>query len=461
MTLAEIKPTQVALEKNGFLDRMPDMKLPEKPPTRVRSLVFWMVFFGFGLFGGLLFWASTAQMTSAVVSSGAFKVVGDRLVVQHYEGGIVKEINVLEGDRVEEGQVLAVLDTTRTEAQLAILRSQLASALAHDSRLKAELMGAKTLEPSAELSALIDANPHAAGLFEAQVAVFDTNNDLENGQLEIIQSRLDQLKEQELGQENRAAAFRRQLELIQEERADLDGLFKQGLVTKTRLSGALQRESRLVGDLAQLDSQREGTLVRGSEMQERMLQVRRDRLRRNSDERQAVQERVFDLRQRLAATEDVLDRQTIRAPRAGRVVNLAVNTVGGVIESGDSMLEIVPVEGGLVLETRIAVSDIDEVHHGGTATVRLTAYSFRSTPPVIGTVTHVAADASIDPATGMQYYRVDVSVPPAEIAALQNVEALPGMPAQAMIETGEQSLMDYMLNPLLGAMSTAMKEGDT
>ena len=189
--------------------------------------------------------------------------------------------------------------------------------------------------------------------------------------------------------------------------------------------------------------------------------MRRDRLRRNSDQRQVVQERIFDLRQRLEATRDVLERQTVRAPRTGRVVNLAVNTVGGVVESGDPMLEIVPLDGDLVLETRIAVSDIDEVHHGGTAVVRLTAYSFRTTPPVTGTVTHVAADASIDPATGLQFYRVDVSVPPEEIAALQTVDALPGMPAQAMIETGEQSLMDYMLNPLLGSMATAMKEGES
>lgn len=461
MTLAEIKPTQVALEKSGFLDRMPDAKLPAKPPTRVRSLVFWMVFCGFGLFGGLLFWAASAQMTSAVVSNGQFKVVGDRLVVQHFEGGIVEEINVVEGDKVEEGQVLAVLNSTRTRAQMAILTNQLASALAQDSRLQAELVGGEQITASEELNDLMLRDARLSGLFEAQEAVFRTNNDLENGQIEIIKSRMAQLTEQLDGQDKRRAAFQTQLELLQEERADLDGLYQQGLVTKTRLSNTLQRESRLVGDLAQLDSQREGTLERASEMQERMLQIRRDRLRRNSDERQVVQERIFDLRQRLDAVDDVLARQTIRAPRSGRVVNLAVNTLGGVIEGGDPMLEIVPLEGGLVLETQIALSDIDEVHQGGEAIVRLTAYSFRSTPPVTGIVTHVAADATIDPATGRHFYRVDISVPAQEIAALQNVEALPGMPAQAMIETGEQSLMDYMLNPLLGSMATAMKEGDS
>lgn len=461
MTLAEIKPTKVALETSGFLDRMPDAKLPTKPPTRVRSLVFWMAFCGFGLFGGLLFWAASAQMTSAVISNGQFKVLGDRLVVQHFEGGIVDEINVVEGDTVEAGQVLAVLNGTRTEAQMAILTNQLASALSQDARLQAELLEANEVVPSQELLDLMERDARLAGLLEAQTAIFRTNNDLEKGQIEIVKSRITQLNEQLAGQDNRRAAFQTQLELLQEDRADLDGLFQQGLVTKTRLSNTLQRESRLVGDLAQLDSQREGTLVRASEMQERMLQIRRDRLRRNSDERQVVQERIFDLRQRLDAVDDVLARQTIRAPRSGRVVNLAINTLGAVIEGGQPLMEIVPLDGGLVLETQIALSDIDEVKKGGEAVVRLTAYSFRSTPPVTGTVTHVAADATIDPTNGRPFYRVDISVPPEEIAALQNVEALPGMPAQAMIETGEQTLMDYMLNPLLGSMATAMKEGDS
>ena len=461
MTLAEIKPTQVALEKSGFLDRMPDAKLPSKPPTRVRSLVVWMVFLGFGLFGGLLFWAATAQMTSAVISNGQFKVFGDRLVVQHYEGGILREINVIEGQSVQEGEVLAVLDSTRSKAQRAILTNQLASALAQEARLQAELAGYEEIKPSDELKALMATDPRLSGVFEAQKAVFRTNNDLENGQIDIIKSRMDQLEDQLTGQNNRHAAFQNQLELIKEERADLDNLYKQGLVTKQRLSNALQRESRLVGDMAQLDSQREGTLTRASEMQERMLQIRRDRLRRNSDERQVIEERIFDLRERLDAINDVIERQTIRAPQSGRVVNLAVNTLGGVIEGGDPLLEIVPMDGDLVLETQIALSDIDEVKQGGTATVRLTAYSFRSTPPVYGTVTHVAADANIDPVTGRPFYRVDITVPPEEIAALQNVEALPGMPAQAMIETGRQTLMDYMLNPVLGGMSTALKEGES
>ncbi|WP_299882916.1 HlyD family type I secretion periplasmic adaptor subunit [uncultured Sulfitobacter sp.] len=461
MTLAEIKPTQVALEKSGFLDRMPDAKLPTKPPTRVRSLVFWMAFCGFGLFGGLLFWASTAQMTSAVVSNGQFKVLGDRLVVQHFEGGIVEEINVVEGETVEEGQILAVLNGTRTEAQLGILTNQLASALAQHSRLQAELLEADEIVPSQELLELIERDARLSALLDAQKAVFETNNDLENGQVEILKSRMTQLNEQLSGQDKRRAAFQTQLDLLQEDRAALDDLYQQGLVTKTRLSNTLQRESRLIGDLAQLDSQREGTLVRASEMQERMLQIRRDRLRRNSDERQGVEERIFDLRQRLDAVDDVQARQTIRAPRAGRVVNLSINTLGAVIDSGDPLLEIVPLDGDLVLETQIALSDIDEVKQGGEAVVRLTAYSFRSTPPVTGTVTHVAADATVDPATGRPFYRVDITVPPEQIAALQNVEALPGMPAQAMIETGEQTLMDYMLNPLLGSMATAMKEGDS
>lgn len=460
MSMVDITPRD-AVEKSGFLDRMPDVKLPKTPPTRVRRLVFWMVFCGFGLFGALMFWAATVQMTSAVISSGAFRVQGDRLTVQHLEGGIVRDINVAEGDVVSEGQILFELDDTRARAQLGIIENQLASALAQEARLRAELVRSESLEMSPELEMLISKDSRLDGLFEAQKAVFQSDNNMESGQIEIIKSRISQLNEQLDGQEKRRLAYVRQIEIVQEELSDLQQLLAQGLVPKTRVSNRMQAETQLMGDMARVESGRDSTIQRIGEMQERLLQVERDRIRRNSEERQRVQENIFDLRQRMDAIKDVLSRLTIRAPRSGRIVNLNVNTLGGVIEGGDPLLEIVPEDSGLILETRIAPSDIDEVQYGGKATVRLTAYSFRSTPPVNGVVSMVAADSVIDPATGISFYRVDITVPPEEISALPNVRALPGMPAQAMIETGRQTLVDYLIDPVLGRMSIALKEGSS
>jgi HlyD family type I secretion membrane fusion protein len=450
--------------QGGFRNLMPrsdslDVVLPKHPPTRVRQLVLWLVVCGFGLFGGLVFWATKAELTSAVVASGAFNVAGDRLAVQHFEGGILRELKVAEGDRVAEGQVIAQLDGRRIQAQLAILNGQLASLLAQQARLTAEQAGHPTLAPDPELARLIAANPALAQLVAVQHDLLLSNRALHQGQMDIIEGRITQLRDQLKGRDARIRATEEQLALVQEELGDLAGLFEKGLVPKTRISQRQMQQSGLIGTLGTLESDRGNVQERIGEMQERQLQAGRDRAARIASESQEVQERLLDLRQRLDATWDVAERQTIRAPRDGRVVGLNINTLGQVVEPGQTLLELMPENAGLLVETRVAVADIDEVSMGSQARVQLTAYSFRSTPPVRGEVVMVAAGSSVDANTGQAYYPVHIRIADAELAALPNVRALPGMPAQAMIETGRQTLADYLISPVLASMSQALKEG--
>ncbi|MGR3762477.1 HlyD family type I secretion periplasmic adaptor subunit (plasmid) [Roseobacteraceae bacterium NS-SX3] len=461
MTLAEYDPKNPAAASSGFRDLMPGVALPQTPPTRVRQLVLWMAVCGFGLFGGLAFWAATAELTSAVVAGGAFNVAGSRLAVQHLEGGIVREINVAEGDMVAEGAVVAVLDGRRIRAQQAILNSQLASMLAQQARLAAELADAPQMAVPPELAALLAADPQLQPLLDAQREIFATNRELRLGEVQIIRERISQLTGQLAGRDARLEAVERQLDLVRDEIRDLTGLFEKGLVPKGRLSQRQMQESGLLGTLGALESDRSNLQERVSEMEERILQVTRDRLARISAENQRVQEQVFDLRQRLDAAADVLERQVIRAPRAGRVVGLSINTLGQVLEPGASVLELVPADTELILETRVPTADIDEVELGGEARVQLTAYSFRTTPPVRGEVVMVAADSTVDAATGNAYYRVHIRIPEEELATLPNVKTLPGMPAQAMIETGRQTLANYLIGPVLQSMSQALKEGSS
>ncbi|WP_424979809.1 HlyD family type I secretion periplasmic adaptor subunit [Leisingera sp. S232] len=449
----------------GFRDLMPadssqTVALPKHPPTRVRQLVLWMIVCGFGLFGGLVFWSTRAELTSAVVAPGAFNVVGDRLAVQHYEGGILRELNVVEGGQVAKGQVIARLDSRRVEAQLAILNSQLASALAQQARLEADLAEADSLQPGTELAQLIAAAPDLAQLVAVQQDLLTSNRALYLGQMDILQGRILQLKDQLKGRDARIRATEEQLALVQAELTDLAGLFEKGLVPKTRISQRQMQQSDLMGTLGMLESDRGNVLEQIGEMKERLLQTGRDRVARIAMQSQEVQEQVLDLRQRLDATLDVAERLTIRAPRSGRVVGLEVNTPGQVVEPGQTLLELMPADAGLLVETRVAVADIDEVAMGSQARVQLTAYSFRSTPPVQGEVVMVAAGSSTDRATGQSYYPVHIRIDAAELAALPNVKTLPGMPAQAMIETGRQSLADYLISPVLQSMSGALKEGN-
>ena len=381
---------------SGFRDLMPvgsslDVPLPARPPTRVRQLVLWMVICGFGLFGGLVFWATKAELTSAVVAPGAFNVAGDRLAVQHLEGGILRDLYVAEGDKVAAGQPIARLDGRRMAAQFGILNSQLASLLAQQARLEAELDNAPAMQFPDELAALIQADPALAPLASVQRDVFASNRALQQGQIEIIQGRIGQLNDQIHGRTARIQAAEQQLQLIRAELADLNQLLEKGLVPKTRISQRQIQESGLIGTIGALESDRGNIQERIGEMEERLLQADRDWISRIASESQEVQEQILDLRQRLDAAEDVRERLTIRAPRSGRVVELAVNTLGQVVDPGQTLLELVPADAGLLVETKVAVADIDEVAPGSQARVQLTAYSFRSTPPVQGEVVMIAA----------------------------------------------------------------------
>ncbi|WP_264214781.1 HlyD family type I secretion periplasmic adaptor subunit [Leisingera thetidis] len=452
------------VSRGGFRDLMPagsgqEVPLPKHPPTRVRQLVLWLAVCGFGLFGGLVFWATKAELTSAVVAPGAFNVAGDRLAVQHFEGGILRELKVAEGDRVAEGQVVARLDGRRVQAQLAILNGQLASLLAQQARLEAERKDTETLQPGPELERLTGRAPDLAQLVAVQHDLLASNRALYQGQMDIIRTRVSQLEDQLKGRDARIQATEEQLALVQGELADLTGLFEKGLVPKTRISQRQMQQSGLLGTLGTLESDRGNVLERIGEMEERRLQAGRDRAARIAAESQQVQEQILDLRQRLDAALDIAERQIIRAPRAGRVVGLSINTLGQVVDPGQTILELMPEGAGLLVETRVAVEDIDEVAEGSQARVQLTAYSFRSTPPVQGEVVMVAAGSSIDQLTGRSYYPVHIRIKDNELAALPNVKALPGMPAQAMIETGRQTLADYLISPVLSSMSQALKEG--
>ena len=447
-----------AVARSGFADRMPDVTLPKAPPTGVRKLGIWMLVLGVGLFGGLGSWAAIAPMKSAIVASGAFRVVGDRLAVQHYEGGIVRQIAVQEGDLVREGEVIARLDETRTNAQISIITSQLANALAREARLAAEQREAENVEVSEELAALIEEDPDLEEMLHAQRDVFESNRDMIDGQVAILRGRIDQLEEQLAGHDARRQSLEDQLALVRDEIEGLAPLFEQGLVTKARIVGRQQDEAAILGDLGSVNSDRNNTLQQVTEMQERILQIRRNRLLEINDERQDVQAEIFDLRQRLEATREVKERLVIRAPRTGRVVNLAINTIGGVVDPSQRILEIVPTDADFVVETKVKPGDIDDVSLGGKARVRLTAYSFRSTPPVAGEVVHVSPDSLIDRVTGEPYFQVDVKLSPEALSELPHIQTLPGMPAEVMIETGEQTLADYILNPVVGGMEKALIE---
>lgn len=447
----------IAAKENpvGLVDRMPSNKVTVVPPTRVRGLVLTLGFLSLGLFGGLGSWAAIAPLRTAIVASGEFKVLGDRQIVQHLEGGIVSGIFVQEGGVVKEGDLLATLQDTRVKAQLGILRGQLASALAQEIRSAAEFSQLDALELTEEFTRLIEEDPSMIEVFNTQKNIFDSNMRSDAGQEAILQDRINQLDEQIDGTMRRVKSLEQQMELVASETKDLTELFEKGLVTKGRYVNRLQAESQIFGDLGTTEAQVQSLLQQKSEIRERVIHVRRERMRIVTAERQAIQDRVYDIRQRIAAMLDVRERLSIRAPISGRIVGLDINTIGEVIESGQKLLDIVPADSSFFIEARVRPSDIDEVVTGGEARVRLTAYSFRTTPVVTGTVTNVSADSFVDETDGSSYYNITVLVPDEKLKDMANVDIVPGMPAQVLVSTGEQTLLTYMLDPVIGGLGTA------
>lgn len=446
---------------NFALDhRMPSAAPKIVPPTSVKGAVVWMTVLGVGLFGVLGGWAAVSPMQSAIVASGMFRVVGDRLMIQHFEGGIVRQISIKEGDLVQKGQVLLALDDTKAKATVEILTNQLVSALSTQARLEAEFVESPEISISNELAGLLARNASFAAMLRTQQDVLASNVRINRGQIEILQERIQQLNEQKSGIEIRLQAQDEQLALMREDVAARAILMDKGLTTKSQMLAMRRDEAGLEGNAGVTQSQLQSVLQQIAEIEARKLQVRRDYLKEITQGRQQVNEVVFEIRQRLASAQDIADRLIVRAPRSGRIVDLQINTLGSVIAPGQKLMEIVPDDAGYVIEVRVSPNDVNQVHQGGPARVRLTAYNYRTTPMVDATVTALSADSFVDPTTGGTYYKADVHVVAGQLEQLAEVDIVPGMPAQVMISTGQQTLADYIISPVLGSFERALIENE-
>ncbi|MBK0326688.1 HlyD family type I secretion periplasmic adaptor subunit [Rhodobacteraceae bacterium F11138] len=442
-------------------DQMPGAeKKAVHPPTRIGRLVLILTLLIAGFWGGLGSWAALASIQSAVIAMGSFKVKGDLPEVQHLEGGLVREIRVQEGDHVDRDQVLVVLADTVSQAQDRILYNQLVSLLAQEARLEAEYRRLDEMVLSDELKSLMDRGPAFAEIVQTQEELFVSNGEMWHGQAAILRERVEEQEEQLAGLASRRASLAQRLEIVQDELKDLKTLFDRGLITKTRYTSRREAEVAILGEVNYLASQIDSVRQRVAETEERVLQVRRDRIKQISDERQAVKQQIFELRQRIVANDDIKERRLVRAPQAGKIIDLQFTSPGEVIEDGETVLKIVPDDAEFIAEGRVRPEDVDQVAEGHVARVRLTAYNFRTTPAVEGVVTHVSADSFTDEDTGKQYFKVNIRIPDEELAVLPDVEVLPGMPAQIMIATGEQTVANYLLSPVVAGLETALREGD-
>lgn len=407
-------------------------------------------FFGVGAWGGM------APLDSAAIAPGTVVVETYRKTVQHLEGGIVREILVKDGDVVRAGDVLVRLDDTKARTNLDALQSRYYAALAREARLIAERDGRTEIAFAADLRSA--EHPAAIEAIGGQQRIFEARRQWLDGQLAILEQQIAQSHQEIAALRAQVKSETRQLELVGEEIKGVQSLVDKGLERKPRLL-ALQRTSEEInghrGEHLALIARAEQRI---GEAQLQMSDLKNKRIDEIARELRETQSEIFELRERMLAAQDVLERIDIRAPRDGVVVKQRVHTVGGVIGPGEAILDLVPQREHLLIEARVRMDDIDVVHVGLPAQIRLIAYRQRWTPSVDGTVQTVSADRLQDDRTGEAFFIARIELAPDALAKLPDVTLYPGMPAEVMIQTGARTALDYMLSPITESLVRAFRE---
>jgi HlyD family secretion protein len=406
---------------------------------------------------GLGGWASTAEIAGALIAPGFVVVDSNVKKVQHPTGGVVGEVRVRDGDRVKAGDTLVRLDETVTRANLAIVHKGLIELYARKARLAAERDGTETVATPKELADKTgDADVQEA--FGSERKLFELRRTARLGQKQQLRQRIAQLQEEIRGLEAQQAAKTKETELIEQELVGMRELWKKNLIPIDKLT-ALERETaRLQGERGQLVASAAQAKGKIAETELQILQVDQDLSSDVAKELRETDGKIGEYVERKVAAEDQLKRTDIRAPQDGVVFQSTANTVGGVVAAGDPIMLIVPETDTLLVEAKVDPKDIDKVQFGQPVLLRFSAFDIRTTPEINGTVARVAADTSADQRTGQTYYVVRIAMTPDEIARLGNVRLTPGMPVEAFIQTGQRTMLSYLIKPLHDQFMRAFRE---
>lgn len=408
-------------------------------------------------FVGFLIWAAFAPIESGVTAPGEIVVDSQRQKVQHLSGGIVEEILVRDGDHVEQGQVLVRLNKTRIQSELAIVQSQLLTALATEARLLAERARQNSLQFPQIVERARASDPRVAETANTQRQLFETRRHSLQNEKSILDQQIRGLNEQAAGIQAQEAGKSVQIRLLREELVSLQTLFDQGYVPRSRIF-ELERaladiEARSSDDRAQLGR------IQSSLSEARLQKLQREQTydKEIETELATTQRDIGGLEQRRIALQDELDRVEIRAPAPGIVLGLQIHTPGGVIRAGEDILDIVPDNEPLIVEARIPVQSIELMTSNLEALLNFSALS-RLNPVVKGHVIHVSADRLTDERSGVPYFKARIEVSPEELKRLSYERIIPGMPVDVVIRTGERSLLDYLMQPLFSRVFSAFRE---
>lgn len=428
----------------------------EAPGGKSKALRVFLVFFAL-----FVAWAVFAPIDAGVVLNGVVVVQGNRKAVQHPSGGVVESILVEEGDRVKQGDVLFKLNPLTIQANLAGAEIDYIAALVTESRLQAEREGLAAIKwvddlaPFGEDARVVSAKAAQQSLFAARKAEFQ-------GQQGVLAQQIAGLKAQTKGQEESVVARRQQMELLSEEIRSNRALADEGHVPRAKVSELERTKADATVSITTMlaDLGKNKTAIAATELQ--LTQTKATWLKdldtqfaEAQKNHQSLKAKVESLRYDLALTE-------MKAPVSGVVVGLKANTVGGVIQGGQTQMEIVPQDGALIVEADVPTNMIDKVHAGLLADLRFSAFNMVTTPVVPGKVKLIGADKqpAQPPVHQNDYYLAQVETTAEGLKLLDGKTIQPGMPVEVVVKTGERSFLSYLLKPMADRFARSFKEGN-
>ena len=433
--------------------RTMDHGIPGDPAREIRSGVMVAAAF-FVLFLG---WASLTPLDAGVNAPGTIAVSGNRQTVQHKDGGVITAIHVREGQHVHAGDVLIELAAPDLKASERALTSDYLTLIAQRARLLAERAGQRDFAMPAEFAGLTgDDRLIAQQAMQLQRSEMRARSGAVSAQQSVLGERASQLVQQQSGYTSQRASLIEQQRLIAEELAGLRSVAEKGFASMNRVRELERQQAELKGQQASMEAEyaRAGEGIGETRMQS--LSVSRDRLQQIESDLKDTQSKISETLPKLVATREQLQHSLVRAPATGQVVGLQVFTVGGVVAPGEKLMDIVPDGRELVIQAQLKPTDADYAYAGQRAQVRFLSIHNRSLPLFTGNVRTVSADSFTDDKTGRTYFKAEIVVPEAELnkvrSVLGNGELRPGVPVDAVLTVRKRTALQYLLEPLTGAL---------
>jgi HlyD family type I secretion membrane fusion protein len=448
-------------------DRLPIDPMLERRmrrPMIVGGLIILVLVLGLGL------WASLSPLSTGVTAQGEVRVEMNKKTVKHRESGMVRQVLVQEGERVRATQPLILYNDIEARAAYDVLQNQFDSYEAQAARYTAEALGRPSVTYPADLTARMS-DPRVAGMIRDQEVLFATRAQLFQSQNAVLAQRMDQLQSQVEGQQTQVASVDEQIRLSEEEMAGYQTLYDKGFAPKPlilRYEGTIAelkgRKGSLMSDIARLHQQMGETKMQGATNRDTRESQAADGLR-------DAQSHIADTLPRLTAAKETLDQTVVRAPVDGYVLNLTQFTAGGVTNPGETLMEIVPADAPIIVTAQISPQEINKVHVGMDAQVRLTGLNPRWHGPLKATVIMVSADKIVNeragqgaqggqpPQGGAAYYRVDLRIEPRELVKLKkDTKITPGMPASVQLVSGKKTVMESLISPITDTLRGALSD---